>query len=172
MHDVVNKNEDLSPYDRKYVSLIEDFVLKLRMEPYKKALETFVYPKNALYLRDVWVETDPVNRPVLRALLAEPALGSVVVYYRDDLYARGTGSALLESERNHACLIKSMVDRLVPVISLRQTRDMPGDSLDSQIESDPTQVYFTIADNYADNRHKLESHYRKILAKQPLDPVA
>ncbi|WP_375599085.1 hypothetical protein [Devosia sp. Naph2] len=133
-------------------------------------LKKFSYP-GEFEIGQVFFETDIVARPVLRSLANKKDLGSLVVCYRDDLYVGSKSTEDFEEQKLNAELIKRIVDEMIPVISIKSTKDNAGRTLTSEInqrsnESKRNELYFLIADNYADNRNSLEKHYKNILSKK------
>lgn len=146
--------------------------------PARSILDAMKYPSHKrLHLASMEIETDLIRRPVLKRLLHTRKSGSIVVHYRSDLYVQGSGSRSKDEERSHALLLNEFVDGMAPLISLFETRDAPKIKLTSQIQlavrtRDYDRIYMLIADNYADNRQKIESHVKKILAKPHVERPA
>jgi hypothetical protein len=158
----------------KRAAAIVDFVREISAGKMGDDLRPFAYfPAGPVsdWLIDVRVETDLDERPILRRLLEETNLGTIVVPYRDDLYAVGQGPMSLQQERAHARLLEDIVNKMVPVVSLNgRYHERRHDPLMRLIRGSERAAYFAIADNYADNRHRIESHVQKILQK-PREPA-
>lgn len=125
------------------------------------SLQAFIYPplgsKPGLLDIEVVIETDEVERPKLRQLIAsinDDNPGSIVVTNLTHLKWSSDSGA-----NEHRQLLEEIVNRAIPVFTLWPGS---GQSLARQIKGAGENAYFIAVDNYADNRQTLERHLRQL----------